>query len=224
MSVDHSARYGDFTLQAIVTEPPWYENCYIVTHVDSGWQIVVDPGSNAREIMAVLGANGGPVREILLTHAHPDHIGAVPELQQTLGLDCRAHEGELPLLEDAPGFSLAALGIATPRPKSFKTFGDAVELVVGGVKIEVIPCPGHTPGGVVYVFPGFALTGDTLFNHGIGRTDLPGGDGPTLMRSITRLLDRLDPATVLYCGHGPAWVAEEAKEWWSQMGGIRDIL
>lgn len=210
MPAEQSAKYTDFQVQVIVTNPPWYENCYIVRHPGANQQLVIDPGGNAEDILAVLKENGGETTEILLTHTHPDHVGAVGALQKVLGIECLVHAKEKHLLDDIQRNS--------PTPLlSYKTFTDNTPFKLGGVPFRAIPTPGHTPGGVVYDFGDFAVTGDTLFNHGVGRTDLPGGDGRSLVSSISRLLTLLAPKAVLYCGHGPSWVADEARLWWSQM-------
>jgi len=217
MSVDFSTQHGNFKLSVVVTDPPWYENCYILQHLPSLEQAVVDPGSNPERIQAALKANGGTVREILLTHGHPDHLGAVRALQEALAIPCRAHEDEAPLIHGISDYAKRRLGMTVEPPASLTTFTNETELELGGERYTAIPTPGHTPGGVCFAFDGFVLTGDTLFNEGIGRTDLPGGNGRQLMDSITHLLAQLPDESYLYCGHGPRWIVKEAKPWWASM-------
>ena len=220
MSADYSAQHGPFQIEAIVTDPPWYENCYIVRHTATGEQIIFDPGNNPDRILASVRANGGKVVEILLTHGHPDHVGAVQVIQDTLGVECRIHERDKPILDDVVRFAARSLGVSVEAVRSAKTFDDHTVFSLGGERFTSIACPGHTPGSVVFDFGPFALTGDTLFNHGVGRTDLPGGDGRALLASISALLGQLAPECQLYCGHGPIWTAEEAREWWPQLLGM----
>lgn len=220
MSADYSAQHGPFQIEAIVTDPPWYENCYIVRHKATGEQIIFDPGSNPDRILASVRAAGGKVSEILLTHGHPDHVGAVQVIQDALGVDCRIHERDKPILDDVVRFAARSLGVSVEAVRSAKTFDDQTAFSLGGVSFTSIPCPGHTPGSVAFDFGSFALTGDTLFNHGVGRTDLPGGDSRALLTSISALLERLAPECELYCGHGPIWTAAEAREWWPQLLGM----
>lgn len=218
MSGNPQAVYGQTRLTAIVTDPPWYENCFIVQDVPSGEQIIVDPGNNAQDILAEVRAAGGPVKEILLTHGHPDHIGAVRALQDVLGVPCRAHKDEAALLNQISAYALRRLGMTVESPLSVDYFADDAPFALGGKPFQMIPTPGHTPGGVCYSFAdGFALTGDSLFNHGIGRTDLPGGDGAQLGRSLTHLLAVLPAEWEVHCGHGPGWTVAEARPWWAAM-------
>ena len=104
--------------------------------------------------------------------------------------------------------------IRGPEPVSY--FEGEPTLAFDGFEVKVLFTPGHTPGGVCLVFDGFIFTGDTLFNQGVGRTDLPGGDGRTLSASIGRLLKEADPKARLYSGHGPSWTAAEARPWWER--------
>lgn len=217
MPVDFIADHGSWTLSVVVTDPPWYENCYIVGHPASGKLAVVDPGGNADKIQGVVEETGGTVECILLTHGHPDHLGAVRALQEVWDVPCRAHRNEAELIGVIPQYAKARLGMTVEPPRSVDYFGDDDVLTLGGQIFRAIPTPGHTPGGVCFDFGPFTLTGDTLFNQGVGRTDLPGGNGALLMKSITGLLPQLADSSFLYSGHGPRWTAGEAKPWWKAM-------
>lgn len=208
---------GDFRLAVVITSPPWYENCYLVQHLPSKEIVIIDPGSDAADIEAGIKSLEGTPRAILLTHGHPDHIGAVHPLQAALNLPCRAHADEKTVLERAAAIAHSLMGEKIEQPASCDYFTGEPTLDLGGAPIRAIHCPGHTPGGVTYDFGAFAFTGDTLFNQGIGRTDLPGGDSAALAQSITRLLDLVTPETLLFAGHGPQWGAAEAKRWWRWM-------
>lgn len=217
LPVDFSAEHGDWQLYAVVTDPPWYENCYIVRHAASGKMAIVDPGGSADKILAAVKSLGGDVEYILLTHGHPDHLGAVKPLQDKLGVPCKAHQNEQPLIDVIVNYAKSRLGMTVEKPENLAYFTDADSLTLGGQAFRAVPTPGHTPGGVCFDFGDFSLTGDTLFNQGVGRTDLPGGNGPQLMSSISHLLEHLPDACFIYCGHGPRWTAGEAKPWWKQM-------
>ena len=219
MPVDFSDNHGDWQLSLVVTDPPWFENCYIVRHVASGKLAVVDPGGSADKILEAIEALGGDVECILLTHGHPDHLGAVKPLQDKLGVPCKAHKNEGQLIDVIVNYAKSRLGMVVEPPKDVTYFTEKDPLTLGGQAFRAIPTPGHTPGGVCYDFGSFTLTGDTLFNEGVGRTDLPGGNGPLLMKSISGLLEQLSDACFLYCGHGPRWTAAEAKPWWKHMLG-----
>ena len=204
---------GAFDITTVVNSPPWYENCYIVRHRPTGRQIVIDPGGEADRIAAVARTNG-TVSEILLTHGHPDHLGGVHDLQSAFDVPCRAHQQEQPIIDGLANWAGALMQKRLQGPKRLEYFTDQPTLTYDDFDVRVLFTPGHTPGGVCYIFDGFAFTGDTLFSQGVGRTDLPGGNSHALAASIGRLLADLDPEMRLYSGHGPSWTVAEARPWW----------
>ena len=174
-------------------------NCTILSWGDKAW--IVDPGSEATRIAALLVKAGLTPEAILLTHAHFDHIGAVPDLQQRWPqLPVYVHKGDDMVLTH-PLNSFPPDYPPIDRPKNIK---DALTLN-GENGVKVIETPGHTPGGVCYYFAEerLLLSGDTLFCGSIGRTDLPGGDFATLKESLKRLTALPDDTTVIP-GHGVA--------------------
>ena len=211
---NHSQNVGDFTITTVVNSPPWYENCFVVQHRPSNRQFVIDPGGEANRIAAVVLACGDGTREILLTHGHPDHLGGVHDLQKLIDAPCRAHQEERMIIDGVADWAGALMQRRITGPEEVTYFSDEPVLTYDSFDVRVLFTPGHTPGGVCYVFDGFVFTGDTLFNQGVGRTDLPGGSGRQLSASITRLLRDLDPALELFCGHGPSWTIGEARGWW----------
>lgn len=217
MSVHHLGEFGDFSLTVVVTSPPWYENAYIVHHRPTGALVVVDPGGDAERILAAVADTGGTAVAIWLTHGHPDHLGAVSALEEALDVDTLAHEDEMPVITHAAELAHSFTGESFPAPRRVRTFADEPILTLGGAEVRVTHTPGHTPGGVCYDFGGFALTGDTLFRQGVGRTDLPGGSEEKLWQSIPRFLGRVADTTALFSGHGPGWPAAEARRWWQLM-------
>lgn len=216
MSHQTLGEFGDFSLSVVVTSPPWYENCYLVRHRPTGTVVVVDPGDDADRILAALGSD--QPAEIWLTHGHPDHLGAARALEQAFGIATRAHADEADTIARASALSRSFTGQATTGPAEVQTFAGEPTFLPGGAPVRVIHTPGHTPGGVCYDFGSFVLTGDTLFKHGVGRTDLPGGNQSRLDASITRLLGLLPDDALLFSGHGPAWTRQEARQWWEVMG------
>ncbi|SDH52072.1 MBL fold metallo-hydrolase [Roseospirillum parvum] len=218
---------GDFTLSTVVSAPPWYQNAYIIRHDPSGAQVVVDPGTSADRILQAAeaqakakGGEGAAIQAIWLTHAHPDHISGCAEVQQTCRVPVRLHRDEMPNFKLAPELA-RMMGQPLTLPSQPEEFDTHSRLTLGPAEITLIPTPGHTSGGVCFVFASgdndpspLVLTGDTLFNQGVGRVDLPGGDGPTLVNSIDHLLDSLPAEARLFSGHGPSWTTAQAKPWW----------
>lgn len=210
---------GDFDVVTVVTRPPWNENCYMIRHRLSGAMGIVDPGGDfpvlSEAVKSLREQDDDPI-EILLTHGHPDHIGALGAMTDALEAPCRAHIQEAEVIQAADQFAKALLGESLRVPDNCLYFDDGTSKPLAGIgpNWRAISTPGHTPGGVCYAFDGFAFTGDTLFCHGIGRTDLPGGDSGLLMTSVKTFLDQIPDETWLFSGHGPAWTAGDAKDWW----------
>lgn len=218
MPVHHLGDFGDFSLTVVVTSPPWYENAYIVRHRPSGELVVVDPGGDAERILAAINDQAGTPVAIWLTHGHPDHLGAARAVEVALDLDTHAHEDEMPVIARAGELARSFTGESQEGPARVRLFAGEPTLALGGTTVRVVHTPGHTPGGVCYDFGGFALTGDTLFRQGVGRTDLPGGSEEKLWQSIPRFLGLMADDTRLFAGHGPDWSAAEARRWWKMMG------
>lgn len=150
---------GDFEVHVVVSEPPYYQNCYVVKHGPSGRQVVVDPGDAAARIVERLKTNGGvdTVDAILLTHGHPDHIAALSHVATETGATVIAQDNERPILENAGQWGQMLLGRPLEVPE-VAWFQDEPEYDLAGAKVATVATPGHTPGGVCFVFPGFAMT------------------------------------------------------------------
>lgn len=175
------------------------ENCYLVPSAADACLYLIDPGTQATEILAAARQYALPESRILLTHAHIDHIGAIPEVVRALAVrQVHLHLDDLPLYRspknELPPLFNAVVGLPEPEP-----YPETCEF-------RALPTPGHTRGGVSLYFPRLqaVFTGDTLFHGNIGRTDFPGGDHQTLLRSIREILFALPPNTVVLPGHGPA--------------------
>jgi len=175
-------------------------NCSILSDAGNAW--IVDPGSEADRILAILAEKQLAPLGILLTHAHFDHIGAIPELQAAFPhLPVYVHPNDVPAFTH-PMNQLPPDYPAIGRPKNLRDCGSSCG-ASHFPPLTVIPTPGHTPGGVCYYLPEdkLLLAGDTLFAGSVGRTDLPGGDMATLMRSL-ETLKALPPDTTVVPGHG----------------------
>ena len=185
------------------TVGPVAENCFIARVDGSDRAVIVDPGEEEDRILAAVDELGVTVEAILITHCHFDHIGAVAPVAEATGAAVYCPEIELPVLADIMSF------VPWPGFGPYESY-DADETVAGGERvslagldIDVLFTPGHSPGHVTYAVPdhGALFSGDVLFKGSIGRTDLPGGDGPTLLDSIRRLVDGYPPDTTVYPGH-----------------------
>ncbi len=179
------------------------ENCYLVIDEASGECAIVDPGEEPELIAHHLAAARVKPVAIWLTHAHVDHVLGVPRLREETGAPVFLHPADRPLYdhvaEQAAAFGMAAGPL--PPPDGAFAHGDVAR--VGTLEFAVRHAPGHSPGSVCLAGPGVVLTGDVLFQGSIGRTDLPGGDFDTLIRSIERELLVLPDSTIVYSGHGP---------------------
>ena len=148
-----------------------------------------------------------------LSHGHFDHTGANQALKDATGAELLIHEGDAPLMASAQMQS-RAFGMNTassPRADRYVKHGDVIK--AGEVSLKVLHTPGHSPGGISLLEQGMVFTGDALFAGSIGRTDLPGGDLMTLLRSIKTNLMTLPDDTKVFCGHGPAsTIGEERQE------------
>ena len=191
---------------------PFATNCY-VCHAD-GEAVIVDPscqtGPEIDTLLRYIEEQGLTVREMLLTHAHIDHIFGCRALADRLNIGLRAHREEVPFLE-AAGFQARMFGVEVetpPSPEGFLVPGDTVS--VGGHVWDILFTPGHSPGSVSFYDAegGFAIAGDVLFAGSIGRTDLMGGSLPTLMESIYQKLVPLGASTRVLPGHGPETTIE----------------
>ncbi|MFO7587124.1 MAG: MBL fold metallo-hydrolase [Gemmatimonadota bacterium] len=179
-------------------------NCHLVRAPGSPSVLVVDPGADAERIAERIERSALVPEAILLTHGHLDHIGAVGSLVERYGVPVWLHRDDLPLYEAAPRLA-AAFGLRMdPQPRPDRAFQDGGTVDLASLRLEVRHAPGHSPGGVVLVGEGVAFVGDCVFAGSIGRTDLPGGDAETLLRSIRSRILTLPPETVLHPGHGPA--------------------
>jgi len=160
--------------------------CYLLSQEDRQDCLVIDPGAEPERIRKAAGKKA--IAAILLTHGHFDHIGAVSALM-TEGCRLVIHSLDASCLADPErnaGKPLLGRTVTAPPPTDLVREGS--ELTLAGLPIQVLHTPGHTPGSCCYLIGGHLFTGDTLFEHGWGRTDLPGGSEHEMMASLRRLI------------------------------------
>jgi len=185
------------------TVGPVAENCHIAFRPGSDAAIVVDPGDEAPRLLDALAALRLDVAAILLTHTHFDHVGAVAPLARATGGEVWCPQLEVPILADVMRY-VPWPGIGPYESyEADRTITGGERLELAGLEIDVLFTPGHSPGHVAFHIPAeqAIFSGDVLFKDSIGRTDLPGGDTPTLMRTLAELLDTLPDETVVHPGH-----------------------
>jgi glyoxylase-like metal-dependent hydrolase (beta-lactamase superfamily II) len=180
-------------------------NCTILGDETTHEAIIIDPGDDAEKIVAELEKRGLKPKQILCTHTHIDHVGAIDDLQHRLGVPASIHKADLTLLEKLD-IQAQFSGLPTPKQGTIDGFvqdGDAIGC--SGVQLGVLHTPGHTPGSITLHLAGdrpILFTGDTLFMQSIGRTDLWGGSYPEIIRSIQNKLMTFDDDTLVIAGHG----------------------
>ena len=185
------------------TVGPVQENCYLFRRDGSDRALIVDPGDEAERLLHAIEELGVELDGILLTHTHFDHVGAVAPVAEATGAEVWVPEMEKPVLADIMSF------VPWPGFGPYESY-DAEHTLKGGEKLElagfeidVLFTPGHSPGHVTFSIPDeeVIFSGDVLFQGSVGRVDLPGGDGPTLLESIRTLIESLPEDTTVHPGH-----------------------
>ena len=192
---------------AIVPVTPFEQNCSLVWDEASMTGAVIDPGGDVPRILVAIKEVGLTVEKIVLTHGHLDHVGGAAELAKALGVKVEGpHKADEFLMQGVEKQAASyGLGDGLKNATSDRWMVEGDELIIGGHAFEVLHCPGHSPGSLVYVnrVAGFALVGDVLFQGSIGRTDFPYGDHDTLITAIKTKLFPLGDDIAFICGHGP---------------------
>ena len=187
----------------MLTVGPIAENCFLLRPQGGDRLLIVDPGEEAERILAAVEASGASVEAILLTHCHFDHIGAVAPVAKATGAPVYCPEIEVPILADIMAFvPWEGFGpFESYEADEVVRGGETLELA--GLELDVVFTPGHSPGHVTYGVRGeeAIFSGDVLFQGSVGRTDLPGADGPTLLASLGKLLETFSDETVVHPGH-----------------------
>lgn len=175
--------------------------CYTLGCEETGEGIVVDPGGPADPILRRAAERGvTKIKYIVNTHCHVDHTAGNQEMHEKTGAPIAIHELDEPAVRNPSSMSLMMFG-AKPSPPPAKLLKDGDKMEFGNQSVEVIHTPGHSAGGICLYFPGYVITGDTLFVGAVGRTDLAGGSFQVLKSSIHNRLFTLPDDTVVLPGH-----------------------
>jgi glyoxylase-like metal-dependent hydrolase (beta-lactamase superfamily II) len=195
---------------------PFASNCFIVGSEKTKEGMVIDPGADVKNILNTVRDLGLSVVLIVATHNHIDHVGALRSLKDATGAEYAVHEADskeaMPaMFNRMMGLMLGSSLRAPPKPDRLLQDGDVIQ--IGDLRFEVLHTPGHSPGGISLLGNGVVFSGDTLFNLGIGRTDLAGGDYARLIESIVAKLMVLPDSTIVYPGHGPETTIGTERKW-----------
>jgi len=178
-------------------------NCYLVWDEETMEGVVIDPGGEGERILRGIRELKIKPQAILLTHGHGDHIAAVGVVKEATGAPILIHQKDAEMLINPQKSLLAFMGQNKELPPADRILAEGDQIRFGKVEVKVVHTPGHTPGGVCYLGPGIAFSGDSLFAGSIGRTDFPGGSYDELIQSIQDKLLVLPDETRVYPGHGP---------------------
>lgn len=195
-----------------LTVGPIMANCFVIGCEETREGAVIDPGAEAGRIMDVVNTAGLRVTRIINTHGHFDHVGANREIKATTEAELIIHPLDATMLAQLDQMA-GAFGMSvenSPPPDRTVEEGDLIQ--VGNLTLAVLHTPGHTPGGISLHIDGHVFVGDTLFQGSIGRTDFPGGDYDTIIRSIREKLFPLGDQVVVYTGHGPETAIGQEKQ------------
>jgi len=176
-------------------------NCYIVGSEKTREGMIIDPGAEPYDILAAVEKAELTIKLIVLTHRHPDHVGAAGKIKEATKAEMAAHAECARYLPQSPSYVYEPPYQGAPKPERILDDGDMIE--VGGLHFSVLHTPGHTPCGISLYSEGHVFTGDALFNYGIGRYDLIDGDYDQLINGIKTKLLTLPPETIVHPGHGP---------------------
>ncbi len=195
-----------------ITVGSYMSNCYIVGCEETKEAAVIDPGADFKKIYETIEELNVKIKFVILTHAHGDHIGALNEVIKKYNVPVYVHEDEVDMLQDA-NKNLSRMMFRKEikvEPQKLLKDGEIIEL--GNLEMEIIHTPGHTKGSISIKVENIILTGDTLFNGSIGRTDFLGGSFEDIISSIKTKIFKYDDEVIVYPGHNsPTTIGNERK-------------
>jgi hydroxyacylglutathione hydrolase len=204
-----------------LTVGPFQENCYVIGDEETGTGTLVDPGDEGTRIALAVEQTGLDIAQIIITHAHIDHVGAVAALADEYACPVLMHAEAEPMLQQLPTQAMM-MGLRFGKvPVVDRHIEDEEILEVGGLRLKSLYTPGHAPGHLAFYLAEdrLVLSGDALFAGSVGRTDLLGGDMDLLMCSINERLLTLPDETRVLPGHGPESTIGEERAHNPFLGG-----
>ena len=205
---------NEFMIHKILPVGPLQCNCSIIGDETPREAMVIDPGDDIEDVLAIIREHKLEVKQIVITHAHIDHVGGAMKLRAQTGAPILLNQNDYALLKMLD-VQASWLGMAAPGEVAIEaSIGDGELLQTGNLKASVLHTPGHTEGSVCLYFPveKLLIAGDTLFARSIGRTDLPGGSFEKIMRSLHDRVLTLPDETLVIPGHGPKTTIGEERE------------
>ncbi|MGA2356112.1 MAG: MBL fold metallo-hydrolase [Terriglobales bacterium] len=205
---------NDGMIHKILPVGPLHCNCSIIGDETTHEAMVIDPGDDIEDVLAIIRDQKLQVKQIVITHAHIDHVGGAMKLRAATGAPILLNQNDYALLKMLD-VQASWLGVATPEEVAIESsIADGQSLQTGSIKASVLHTPGHTEGSVCLYFPAekLLIAGDTLFARSIGRTDLPGGSYEKIMRSLHDRVLTLPDETVVIPGHGQRTTIGEERE------------
>jgi glyoxylase-like metal-dependent hydrolase (beta-lactamase superfamily II) len=201
-------------IHEILPVGPLQCNCSIVGDETTRDAMVIDPGDDIADVVAIIQKHNLQVRQIVITHAHIDHVGGAMKLRQATGAPILLNQNDYALVQMLD-MQAAWLGMKSPGQVEIdNSIGDADKVEAGPLVANVIHTPGHTEGSICLYFPAQQklIAGDTLFAGSIGRTDLPGGSYDKIIRSLHEKVLALPDETLVVAGHGPLTTIGDERE------------
>ena len=201
-------------IHKILPVGPLLCNCSIIGDETTREAMVIDPGDNIEDVLAIVRQHNLVVKQIVITHAHIDHVGGAMKLRAQTGAPILLNHNDYALLKMLD-LQATWIGVAAPGEVAIEaSIADGESLRAGNLTANVLHTPGHTEGSVCLYFPAekLLIAGDTLFARSIGRTDLPGGSYQKIMRSLHDRVLTLPDDTVVIPGHGPRTTIGEERE------------
>jgi glyoxylase-like metal-dependent hydrolase (beta-lactamase superfamily II) len=201
-------------IHEILPVGPLQCNCSVIGDESTREAIVIDPGDNVDQILALIQKHNLQVKQIVITHAHIDHVGGAAKLRAATGAPILLNQNDYALLKMLD-VQAAWIGVPTPgKVEIDSSIGPSDIVKAGPIEAQVIHTPGHTEGSICLYFPveNKLIAGDTLFAGSIGRTDLPGGSYEKILRSLHDRVLALPDDTIVIPGHGPSTTIGEERE------------